>query len=284
MNKPPKSGDLGFTPPKMESAFEERRRGRPQGKVISPLGQLILRAMQLLSLSYEDIAVESRRLAMANDNDGMAVGRSTLGNIISGRIRQPSAAKLESLRIILHLTQHDIEAALGLQSERRFAEQLKTSVARTHELPRDGVARQRMVRVPLLRRDADLNNSQFLYGVLDQWLVVNNEYLETLYPPYMCYVVVGESDRFVSPIAPPGTRLLVNKLLTKVPHSEHLSFHERELFYVLTPSGFTCCYLECTSSNRIVVIPHPQSGHVREEFNKAQVQIIGQVIGLMFPK
>jgi hypothetical protein len=285
MDKPIKNG---LAPRIQSESTEDRRsgelrRGRPQGKTISPLGQLILRAMALLGLSYKDVAAESRRLAKLNANEDMSLGKSTLGNIISGRIRQPGSAKLDSLRIILHLSQRDIDAAMGLQPERRFEEQLKTRSARTHEVARDAVTRQRTVRVPVLRRNANLNDSQFLRGIIDRWSTVEVEYLGSLYPPYLCYVVVGEQDRFASPVAPPGTRLLVNTLLTKVPPAENLSFHQRELFYVLTPRGFTCCYLEYAPGNKIVLVPHPLSGHVREEFMRREVTIIGQVLGLFFP-
>jgi hypothetical protein len=240
--------------------------------------------MQLLSLSYKDIVAESGRLARLNGNEDMRVGKSTLGNIISGRIRQPGSAKLDSLRIILHLSQLDIDAALGLEPERRLAEQLKTSSARTHEVARDTVTRQRTVRVPILRSDANLNESQFLAGAVDHWAAVEIEYLGPFYPPYLYYVVVGESDRFASPVAPPGTRLLVNTLLTKVPPAENLSYHQRELFYVLTPRGLTCSYLEYAARNQIVLVPHPLSGHVREEFKHSDVTVIGQVVGLLFPQ
>ncbi len=262
----------------------ELRRGRPQGKTVSTLGELILRAMQLLSLNYKDIVAESKRLAKFRGNPDMRVGKSTLGNIISGRIRQPGTAKLDSIRIILNLSQRDIDDALGLQPERRFAEQLKTSSARTHEVARDAVTRQRTVRVPILRREANLKESQFLGGVLDHWAAVEIEYLGPFYPPYLCYVVVGESDRFASPVAPPATRLLVNTLLTKVPPAENLSYHQRELFYVLTPRGLTCSYLEYAAGGKIVLVPHPLSGHVREEFTRSDVTVVGQVVGLLFPE
>jgi hypothetical protein len=284
MDKPLKNG----LDPKTKSETKanrrsrELRRGRPQGKTDSPLGQLILQAMQLLSLSYKAIVAESKRLAKHSGNEDMRIGKSTLGNIISGRIRQPGTAKLDSLRTILNLSQRDIDAALGLQPERRFAEQLKTSSPRTHEVARDAVTRQRTVRVPILRRDANLNESQFLSGALDHWAAIEVEYLGPFYPPYLDYVVVGESDRFASPVAPPGTRLLVNTLLTKVPPAENLSYHQRELFYVLTPRGLTCSYLEFAAGNKIVLVPHPLSGHVREEFMRTDVTVIGQVVGLLF--
>jgi hypothetical protein len=153
MDKPIKNGVDPSTRHKSKANRRSRelRRGRPQGKIASPLGHLILQAMQLLSLSYKDIVAESGRLARLNGNEDMRVGKSTLGNIISGRICQPGSAKLDSLRIILHLSQLDIDAALGLEPERRLAEQLKTSSARTHEVARDTVTRQRTVRVPILR-------------------------------------------------------------------------------------------------------------------------------------
>jgi len=78
--------------------------------------------------------------------------------------------------------------------------------------------------------------------------------------------------------------LLVNTLLTKVRPAENVSYHERELFYVLTPNRLTCSYLEKTADGKIVLVPHPLSGHVREEFKQTEVTIIGQVIGLLFPK
>src|SRR4030095_10031979 len=100
----------------------------------------------------------------------------------------------------------------------------------------------------------------------------------------MAYVVVGEEATNATPIAPPGSRLLVNKLLNRVPPAENVSFHERELFYVLTPAGLTCVYAETGSADKIVLIPHPASGNLREEFNRDEVTIIGQVVGVVYPR
>jgi len=85
------------------------------------------------------------------------------------------------------------------------------------------------------------------------------------------------------PVVPPGSRVLVNKLLTKVQRADNVSFHERELFYVLTPNGLTCMYAELVQGTRIVLIPHPASGNDREEFNLDEITIIGQVIGVLYP-
>ena len=262
----------------------EPKRGRPQGERVSPLGELILRAMKLLNFSYKEIVSESKRLAALNGNPDMRIGKSTLGDIISGSIRQPGTTKLDSLRIILHLSHAEMDAAIGLQPERSFAEQLEMSSVRTHEVTRDAVTRQRLIRVPILRRDASLKESQFLGGLVQHWARVEVEYLGSFYPPYLRYVVVGEDDSYSSPVAPPGTRLLVNTLLTKVRPAENVSYHERELFYVLTPHGLTCSYLEHARGGKIVLVPHPLSGHVREEFKQSEVTIIGQVTGLLFPK
>ena len=221
---------------------------------------------------------------MRTNNADMRIGKSTLGNIISGTIRQPGGAKLDSLRSILHLSRADMDAALGLQPERRVAEQLEMSRARTHEVSLDEVTRQRKVRVPIVHRDADLNESQFFDGLVRDWANVEVEYLSAFYPPHLVYVVVGEQDGYSSPVAPPGTRLLVNSFLTKVGPTENLSYHERALFYVLTPRGFTCSYLENGAGGKIVLVPHPLSGHVREEFMISEVKVIGQVVGLFFPK
>jgi len=262
----------------------EPKRGRPQGERVSPLGELILRAMKLLNFSYKEIVSESKRLAALNGNPDMRIGKSTLGDIISGSIRQPGTTKLDSLRIILHLSHAEMDAAIGLQPERSFAEQLEMSSVRTHEVTRDAVTRQRLIRVPILRRDASLKESQFLGGLVQHWARVEVEYLGSFYPPYLRYVVVGEDDSYSSPVAPPGTRLLVNTLLTKVRPAENVSYHERELFYVLTPHGLTCSYLEHARGGKIVLVPHPLSGHVREEFKQSEVTIIGQVTGLLFPR
>jgi DNA-binding response OmpR family regulator len=261
----------------------ETRRGRPQLQTTASLGNLIVKAMKLLGLSYKDVVAESERLAKVNNNSDMRIGKSTLGNIISGSIRQPGTAKLDSLRIILNLTRTDIEAAIGLQPERRFAEQLEMSRARTHEVPIDAVMRQRRVRIPIMRGDANLENTQFLEGSLQRWADVEVEYLSSFYPIYFCYVVVGERDSNASPIAPPGSRLLVNRLLNKVLPAENASFHERELFYVLSPNGLTCVYLEMSAGEKIVLIPHPASGNMREEFSRAEITIIGQVVGVLYP-
>ena len=261
----------------------EAKRGRPQGLTHAPLGHLILAAMKLLGLSYKDIVLESERLVRLNNNPDMRIGKSTLGNIISGSIRQPGTAKLDTLRIILNLSRADLDAAIGLQPERQFNEQLEVSHARTHEVPIDAVTRQRRIKIPILRDDAKLEDTQFLEGAVKRWANIEVEYLSLFYPPHLSYVVIGEDDTNASPVAPRGSRVLVNKLLTKVQPAENVSFHERELFYVLTPNGLTCMYAELVHGNKVVLIPHPASGNLREEFNRDEVTIIGQVVGVLYP-
>mgnify|MGYP003286498935 CR=1 FL=1 len=261
----------------------EAKRGRPQGLTNAPLGNLILAAMKLLGLSYKDIVSESERLARLNNNPDMRIGKSTLGNIISGSIRQPGTAKLDTLRIILNLSRTDMDAAIGLQPERQFNEQLEVNHARTHEVPIDAVTRQRRIKMPILHYDAKLEDTQFLEGAVKRWANIEVEYLSSFYPPHLSYVVIGENDTNASPVAPPGSRVLVNKLLTKVQPAENVSFHERELFYVLTPNGLTCVYAELVQGNKIVLIPHPASGNLREEFKRDEITIIGQVVGVLYP-
>jgi hypothetical protein len=261
----------------------EPKRGRPQRQTAAPLGNLILTAMKVLGLSYKDIVAESELLVRLHNNPDMRVGRSTLGNIISGSIRQPGTAKLDSLRIILNLSRADMDAAIGLQPERRLMEQLEMSRARTHEIPIDAVTRHRTIRLPIVSDDAKLEDTQFLKGLIKRWADVEVEYLNAFYQPHLAYVMVGDEDTNASPVAPPGSRLLVNKLLNNVQPAEKASFHERELFYVLTPYGYTCVYVEVAPSEKIVLIPHPASGNLREEFKLREVTIIGQVVGVLYP-
>ncbi|HEU4832893.1 MAG TPA: hypothetical protein VFS90_00705 [Pyrinomonadaceae bacterium] len=258
----------------------EAKRGRPQRKTTAPLGNLILNAMKLLKLSYKDVVSASGQLADINHNPAMRIGKSTLGNIISGSIRQPGTAKLDSLRVILHLSRAEMDAAIGLQPERRFNEQLKMTRARTNEVPIDIVTRQRRVKLPILRDHADLESTQLLPSRLAE---VEVEYLGSFYPPHLAYVVVGDEDTNATPIAPPGSRLLVNKLLKEVHPADNGSFYQRELFYVMTPRGCTCMYAETAPNDRIVLIPHPASGNMREEFHRDEVEIIGQVVGVLYP-
>ena len=273
----------GFNEERRKLWAGEVKRGRPQRQTNAQLGQLILKAMKLLGLSYKDIVAASEHLARQHNNADMRIGKSTLGNIISGSIRQPGTAKLDSLRIILNLSRADIDAAIGLQPERRLLEQLEIARARTHEVPIDAVTRHRTIKMPVLREDANLDETQFFEGSLKRWTNIEVEYISSFYPPYLAYVVVGEDDTNATPIAPPGSRLLVNKLLNKVYPAENSSFHERELFFVLTPNGLTCTYAELVSGDKIVLIPHPASGNVREEFHRDEVTIIGQVIGVLYP-
>jgi hypothetical protein len=240
--------------------------------------------MKLLGLSYKDIVFESERLGEIHNNPDMRIGKSTLGNIISGSIRQPGTAKLDALRIILNLSRQEIDGTLGLQPERQLTEQLKMPRTRTRELGGESVTRNRQVKIPLVRDNAKLQHTQFLEGALKEWASVDVEYLSSFYPPHLGYVVIGQHDTNASPIAPPGSRVLVNKLLKEVAPAENISYHERELFYVLTPRGPTCVYLEYAPEEMIVLVPHPLSGNVREEFSRDEVTIVGQVVGVLYPE
>jgi hypothetical protein len=258
------------------------KRGRPRQHTTAPLGQLVLSAMKLMGLGYKDVVFESQRLAKIHNNPDMRIGKSTLGNIIGGSIRQPGTAKLDSLRMILNLSRMEIDGALGFEPDRQLTQQLKLGRARTRELGGESVTRNRQVRVPLIRDGAKLQNTQFLEGALTEWIDIDVEYLSSFYPPYLAYVVIGEHDTNASPIAPPGSRVLVNKLLNEVVPADNVSYHERELFYVLTPRGATCVYLEYGSDDVIVLVPHPLSGNVREEFGRDEVTIVGQVVGVLY--
>ena len=260
------------------------RRGRPRQQTAAPLGQLVLSTMRLLGVSYKDIVFESERLAEIHSNPDMRIGKSTLGNIISGSIRQPGTAKLDALRIILNLSRQEIDGALGLQPERQLTEQLKMARGRTQEVRRESVMRNRELKIPIIRDNAKLQNTQFLEGALQGWVSIDIEYLSSFYPPHLAYVVIGEHDTNASPIAPPGSRVLVNKLLKEVTAAENVSYHERELFYVLTPRGPTCVYLEHAANDMIVLVPHPLSGNVREECARGDVTIVGEVVGVLYPK
>jgi CheY-like chemotaxis protein len=259
------------------------KRGRPQRQTGAPLGNLILTAMKLLDLNYKGVVAESERLASLNKNPDMRIGKSTLGNIISGSIRQPGTAKLDSLRIILNLSRDDMDAAIGLQPERRFAEQLEMTRARTYEVPVDAVTRHRTIKMPILWDDADLEPTQFLKGSIKRWDDIDVEYFGPFYSPDLAYVVIGEDDTNASPLVPPGSRVLVNRLLNQVHPAGNASFYQRELFYVLTPNGYTCVYVEMAPAGKVVLIPHPASGNLREEFNAGEVTIIGQVVGVLYP-
>jgi hypothetical protein len=259
------------------------RRSRSFSNLPTAFGKLILKAMDLLQLSYQDVVSESRRLAIRNGNPAMRIGKSTLGNIISGSIRQPGGAKLDSLRIILHLSRAEMDVALGLQPARRLTEQLEMRSARTHVFSLDAVTRQRSIRVPIIRAESDLAATRIFDALVHDWANVEVEYLAGFYPPHLIYAVVGEDDSFASPVAPPGTRLLVNTFLTTINQGANGSFHLRPLFYVLTANGFTCSYLENAEPGKIVLVPHPLSGHIRRELQLTEVEIIGQVVGLLFP-
>jgi hypothetical protein len=249
----------------------------------SPLGTLIQEAMHSLGLSYQQIVSQSNRLASLSNNREMRIGKSTLGNIISGTIRQPSTAKLDSLRILLHLRRDQLDVAIGLAPERRFIEQLKLKSDRTHEITHDAVTRHRIIKIPIISEDAKLARTQFLNGVIERWATLEVEFLSSFYPPYLRYFVIGEGDTHASPIAPPGTRVLVNTLITEIRDAENVSFHERELYCVLTQIGLTCTFLERGSVGKTILVPHPFSGGVREEVDANDLSIVGIVVGLLRP-
>ena len=263
--------DSGGSPP----------RPRKERNSMSPLGKLIQDAMNRLDFSYQDIVTESNRLASLNNNPQMRIGKSTLGNIIGGNIRQPSTAKLDTLRVLLHLTQDQLDVAIGLAPERRFVEQLQLRSSRTHEVTQDAVTRHRIIRLPIIQEDADLTRSQFLAGMVQRWATIDVEYLSSFYPPYVRYFVIGEHDTRASPVAPPGTRVLVNTLVTEVRKSENIRFHERELYCTLSRYGLTCSYLEHGATGTLIMVPHPLSGNVREELDERDVKIVGLVVGIL---
>src|SRR5262245_57688325 len=162
----------------------KNRRANRRTKTVSQLGLLIQNAMELLGLTYGQIVAESNRLAARNGNPDMRIGKSTLGNIISGSIKQPGTAKLDSLQIILHLSRDEIDLAMGLAPDRRLSEQLRMRSERTYELSIDTVTRHQLVTIPILREGVTLKETQFLGAIIERCLDVEVELLSSFYPPY----------------------------------------------------------------------------------------------------
>ena len=50
----------------------------------------------------------------------------------------------------------------------------------------------------------------------------------------------------------------------------------------MTPNGLTCLYAENVSAEKLLLIPHPASGNMREEFHRDEVEIVGQVVGVLY--
>jgi hypothetical protein len=92
------------------------------------------------------------------------------------------------------------------------------------------------------------------------------------------YGFVGESDWTMYPLILPGSFLQVDESKTKITGGPWRSEYERQIYFLETRQGFTCCW--CELNGRMLTLkPHPMSP-VQTRILRIgdEVEVLGQVV------
>jgi transcriptional regulator with XRE-family HTH domain len=272
--------DRGAPSPAHSAVQTTRRRVAPSpDHSTEEPGQRLRRARERLDLRYRDVEEASQRIAERHGNPEFAIALSRLADI-ENKGTVPTIYRLYSLCAIYRLDFQTVLRWYGTDLARLPSDALAVAPEQTHlfgiPVPEDAEAV-----VPLAFDPGfDIAKTTLLSRMVQTWGRLPLALLSGLEPKNHRYGFLGTEDWSMHPLLQPGSLILVDESRKKIVNSGWANEFERPIYFLEHRDGYACswCHL---SEEKLVLQPHPSSRcDVRVYAYPAEIDVIGQVVGI----
>jgi transcriptional regulator with XRE-family HTH domain len=238
-------------------------------------GQKLKRVRERLRLKFRDVEEASARLAARHDNDEFIVALSRLADI-ENKGTMPSVYRLYSLCAIYRLDMAEVLSWYGISLSTLPGDADVVQHAHTHLVgfrPEEG-----HIQVPLaLDPGLDLSRTVFLSRLIQRWGKLPLMLLNNLDLKNFRYGLIGTQDRFMFPLIPPGSLVVIDDTRRRIATSGWTTEFERPVYFLEHRDGYLCGW--CTArEGQLIVQPHPASFCDAEVYSyPTEIEVIGQV-------
>ncbi len=241
-------------------------------------GHKLKQARERLNLRYRDVEEASIKIANRKKNDEFVIALSRLSDI-ENRGTVPSIFRLYSLCTIYRLDIYEVLEWYGVTLSTQAVDAANIEIGKTHLIGFQ-VPSQGEVLMPLsLEPGIDLKKTVLLNELIQRWGKLPLSLLEQVNPKHRRFAFVGSEDWSMYPLIRPESLLLIDDTQRKVASSGWASLQERPVYLVEHRSGFYMGW--CSIADKVIVIqPHPGSTYPPQIFPVAEVDILGQIIGV----
>jgi transcriptional regulator with XRE-family HTH domain len=238
-------------------------------------GQKLKRTRERLNLRFRDVEEASVKIAARRNNDEFIIALSRLADI-ENKATVPSIFKLYSLCAIYRLELSDVLSWYGISLSSLPGDAALIEHQRTHLIgfrPEEGE-----VQVPLaLDPGLDLSRTVFLSRMIQRWGTLPLIMLNKMDLRSYRYGLIGTEDRFMDPLIPPGSLVVVDESRRRIATSGWSNEFERPIYFLEHREGYRCGW--CSSRDgHITVQPHPASSCDPEVYSyPEEIEVVGQV-------
>jgi transcriptional regulator with XRE-family HTH domain len=239
-------------------------------------GEKLKQARERLKLTYRDVVEASRKIARRRSGEEFAIALSRLADI-ENKGTVPTIYRLYSLCAIYRLEIRVVLAWYGVPLDDLPSDALTIGLDETHAIgfSTEGPAADRQSSDPGI----DLNQTTFLSHMVRRWGSVPVNFLGGFDVRRYRYGIIGLEDWSMSPVIQPGSMVLIDQSRRRIPRGGWTSQYDRPIYFLEHRGGYYCGWC-ALSKDRLIVLPHPSAQQSPVIFDPAEIDVVGQVIGV----
>jgi len=239
-------------------------------------GERLKRVREKLGLTYRDVERASQQIAEHRGNDEFIIALSRLADIENkGTI--PSIFRMYTLCAVYRLEIGEVLTWYGVPSGELVSEGLRIKHRATHAA---GFGHQREVTVPLpLDASIDPAKTTFLSQTIRKWGKLPLSFLNGWEVREFRYGVLGTEDWSMYPILHPGSLLAIDDTRRRIGAGKWISEVDRPIHFLEHRQGYLCGWCSLLQ-DRLMVQFHPSSQENVALYDWAEIDVLGQVVGV----
>jgi len=239
-------------------------------------GEKLKQVRERLKLTYRDVVEASQVIARRRSSEEFAIALSRLADI-ENKGTVPTIYRVYSLCAIYRLELREVLGWYGVPLDDLPSDALTIGLDETHVI---GFAAEGPATVPQpLDRDIDLNQTTFLSHLTRRWGKMPLNFLAGLDTRHYRYGLIGLEDWSMSPVIQPGSMVLIDQNRRRIARGGWTSQHDRPIYFLEHRGGYRCGWC-ALAEDRLIVLPHPASQQPPAIFDPAEIDVVGQVIGV----
>jgi transcriptional regulator with XRE-family HTH domain len=234
-----------------------------------------------LGITTRDVALLSKTIADAEENDEFLVSSPWLTQIENERTALPSIYKLFTLASIYGLSYAQVLALYGVDIKKVNTFHAQLPIAKTRLAEFDSAGTPQSFELPI-RFDAGLNlsHTNLLTRMIETWGTVPLEFIRHFDLRHRLYGFVGFKDYTLYPLLRPGSFVEIDPEVKKPRQRPARSEFDRAIYFVDLRKEYACSWCEVVD-DKLLLLAHPLSPVKTRVFAyRKDAEIIGQVTGV----
>jgi transcriptional regulator with XRE-family HTH domain len=239
-------------------------------------GEKLKQVRERLKLTYRDVAEASQALARRRSSEEFTIALSRLADI-ENKGTVPTIYRLYSLCAIYRLEPREVLGWYGVPLDDLPSDALTIGLDETHAI---GFSADATATLPQsIDREIDVNKTTFLSHLARRWGKIPLNFLAGLDIRHYRYGLIGLEDWSMSPVIQPGAMVLIDQNRRRIAQSGWTNQHDRPVYFLEHRGGYLCGWC-ALAEDRLIVLPHPASQQAPAIFDPAEIDVVGQVIGV----